>query len=98
MAVRKQCMKSKTQALSRIVPLNVQSAQAMGWELVSGVLGDADISIAPDIPDNRNQTPYQFRIAYFYPNMTLSRYTNDVDFQATIQFRGPALPCGGVTS
>ncbi|WP_209090732.1 hypothetical protein [Agrobacterium tumefaciens] len=96
MSVRKKCMQSKTQALSRIVPLDVQSAEAMDWDLVAGILDNAQPMIAPDVPDNRNGTPYQFRLAYFYPNKTIARYTNDVDGQASIEFNGPALACGVV--
>lgn len=94
MAVRKECMTSTTKAVSRIVPLDVQSARALGWTLTAGVAGNARPMIAPDIPDNRNQTPYQFRLAYFYPTKTIARYTNDVDLQATVEFTGPATPCG----
>lgn len=96
MSVRKKCMQSKTQALSRIVPLDVQSAEAMGWDLVAGTLNNAQSMIAPDVPDNQNGTPFLFRFAYFYPNKTIARYTNDVDGQASIEFKGPALACGGV--
>lgn len=39
---------------------------------------------------------FQFRLAYFYPNKTIAGYTNDVDGQASIEFKGPALACGGV--
>lgn len=94
MSVRQDCMKSKTQPISRIVPLDVHSAQALGWSLTGGVLGNSQPAIAPDIPDNRNQTPNQFRLAYFYPSKTIARYTNSVDFQASIEFTGPATPCG----
>lgn len=68
MSIQEECMQSQTQAIARIVPLDVQSAQAMGWDLVGGTLGNVEPMLAPDIPDNRNRTPFMFRLAYFYPN------------------------------
>ncbi|NSZ09776.1 hypothetical protein G6M14_25735 [Agrobacterium tumefaciens] len=92
---RKECMKSQTHPISRIVPLDVASARAMGWSLTGGVAGTVQPAIAPDVPDNRNQTPGRFRLAYFYRSKTIARYTNDVDLQASVEFEGPALACGG---
>ncbi len=94
MSIKKSCMKSQTQPVSRFVPLDVQSAKALGWALTGGVVQNLQPMIAPDIPDNHNQTPNQFRLAYFYPAETVARYTNNIDFQASIEFTGPAMPCG----
>ncbi|CAN7642823.1 MULTISPECIES: hypothetical protein [Rhizobium/Agrobacterium group] len=92
---RKECMRSQTQPISRIVPLDVNSASAMGWSHTGGVAGTTQPAIAPDVPDNRNQTPGMFRLAYFYPSKTIARFTNNVDLQASVEFTGPALACGG---
>lgn len=92
--IRTKCMKSQTQAISRIVPLDVQSAQQLNWQGPPLASGTFRIQIAPDIPDNRNQTPNQFRLAYFYSSDTIARYTNSVDHQASIEFVGPPQVCG----
>ncbi len=97
-ATRKKCMKSQTQPISRIVPLDVASAKTMGWSHVGSILGKVQTAIAPDVPDNRNQVPGQFRFAYFYPTKTIARFTNDEDLQASVEFSGPALACGGSLS
>jgi hypothetical protein len=77
--------------------LDVASAKASGWRLKAGVLNDIEPLAVPDVPDNRNQIPHEFRLAYFYPDETIARYTNDVDFQAMIVFSGPATSRGLAT-
>ncbi|MBY3180074.1 hypothetical protein [Rhizobium leguminosarum] len=39
MSFRKACTRSYIQPFSRIVPLDVESAQGLGWQLTGGVVG-----------------------------------------------------------
>ncbi len=93
-APRTRCMKSGTQNISRIIPQDVESAKALGWQGPTGVNGFR-AKIAPDIGDNGNRIPGHFRLAYFYAQSTSALYTSSVDpSQAAIEYQGPAQSCG----